>query len=51
MGRWGIGNFESDTAADHVCELSSNIIQEIEDNLNTREDSGSIQLSPVWVHE
>ncbi|MGX6600791.1 DUF4259 domain-containing protein [Micromonosporaceae bacterium Da 78-11] len=31
MGTWGIGNFDSDTAADHLSVLTARLVREVED--------------------
>jgi len=46
MGTWGPGNFDSDTAADHLGEVTGNLIQEIENAFN--EGPSALEPDEYW---
>jgi hypothetical protein len=46
MGTWGTGNFDSDTAADHLASLASKLIGEIETAMAA--DPSEIEPDQYW---
>jgi hypothetical protein len=45
MGTWGHGNFDDDTAADHLSDLTGRLMKEI---ATAVEDPGEIQPDDYW---
>jgi hypothetical protein len=45
MGAWGSGNFENDTAADHLSELTSRLVNEIAEAM---EDPSELAADEYW---
>ena len=45
MGTWGSGNFDSDTAADHLGILTAKLIEEVEDAMG---DPAQLEPDEYW---
>ncbi|SDS81956.1 DUF4259 domain-containing protein [Actinoplanes derwentensis] len=46
MGTWGSGNFDSDTAADHLSSLTARLVREIEDAMSG--DPVELEADEYW---
>lgn len=46
MGTWGSGNFDSDTAADHLSSLTARLVKEITDAM--KGDAAELEADEYW---
>lgn len=46
MGTWGSGNFDSDTAADHLSDLTARLVQEVEQAMAG--DPAELEADEYW---
>jgi hypothetical protein len=46
MGTWGPGNFDSDTAADHLSDLTARLVSEVEEAMSG--DPRELEADEYW---